>query len=234
MNNYYHNQYWPQGQDSNLLREGLEKLKTAALFQIIATLITAVAIPYIVFLSVFPVALSHMLPHATPWTIPAAVGVALLATVAAAVISLISVYAYLVPSFATLAEYNRSEFGTVSTLVKVGFIWGLILLISSIALIIVGAVALIPLLILGIVLLIVSLVLIFIGWIGVIIGMFKLHDLTQDSLFMAAGILFIISIFLGVLGFIAWIIVFMACKNSLEKFGSRQAYPVTWGPQGPT
>ncbi len=235
-------EHWTQGQDPTLLRKGLEKLKSAALFQIIATIITGVSVPYLFFSLVTPFGFTHMPSHAALWSVPAVFVLVLAAIIVAVIISLISIYVYLVPSFTTLAEYNRSEFGTASTLVRVGFIWGLVLLLLGIALIIVSIVLMVPLQFFGSIIIIyigfmsviVSLILIFIGSIGVIVGMFKLHDLTQDSLFMVAGILFIISIFLGILGFVAWIIVYVACTNNLEKLSGLQSPYSTWGFQGPS
>ena len=71
-----------------------------------------------------------------------------------------------------------------------------------------------------------------IGFIGLIIGCFKLRDSFQETLFLVAGILFIVAMVLifvpatsavaWILHIIAWIMIYTASGSSIHKLQTRQ------------
>lgn len=63
----------------------------------------------------------------------------------------------------------------------------------------------------------VAIVLYILGYIGMLIMCLKLNDLEKNSLYLVAGILFIISIFLPILDFIGWILLYVALGDSINK-----------------
>jgi len=135
----------------------------------------------------------------------------------AVILAFIAVFAYLVPSAGDLAKWRPDEFSTPSKLMKIGYIGGLVLVIIAILLLIVAILAENVLMVLGALgLIVLGGILAFIGWIGNLIYFFKLNGVFKESLFLIAGILLIISLFVGVTGFIAWILAF-AGAGSVEK-----------------
>jgi hypothetical protein len=74
----------------------------------------------------------------------------------------------------------------------------------------------------GVIIAVVGLILLLIGFIGLIILMFKLRDDLKDDLFLVAGILFIIGIFVPILTIIAWVLVYVGAKP--EKVPTRHPY----------
>jgi len=132
-------------------------------------------------------------------------GIALI--VVGAIIALVGFYADFIPGTSSLAQVSP-EFSTASSLIKIGYVWGLILCL-------VGAV--LTLLIVGIFILIIGLVFLLIGFIGIIILCFKLNDEYRNVLYLIAGIFFILSIFLGFLGIVAWILLYVALGETIRK-----------------
>lgn len=93
---------------------------------------------------------------------------------------------------------------------------GTTLIVIGLILIIIGAILTIVLI--GFFALIVALILLFIGEIlTFIIGSFRFNDRYKDSLFMVAGILFIIGIFVSILSFIAVILWYVALGNTINR-----------------
>lgn len=129
-----------------------------------------------------------------------------------AVIALIGLYGKFLPGVEKLAEVNP-DFKTSRDLVRIGYYYGMILLL-------VGAVTLIILV--GFVVLIVAIILLFIGYIGLIILSFNLREVEGDSLYLAAGILFILGLFLPISSFIAWILLYIALGNSIRRHSTVQ------------
>lgn len=133
------------------------------------------------------------------------------------VIGLIGLWGKFVPGVRRLAELNP-EFGTSSTLIYVGLFWGTILMI-------IGAVLLVVLV--GVFVMVVAAILTIIGYIGLIMLGFRLNDLEKNSLYLAAGILFVIGIFVPIVGFIAWILLYVALGESIKKAEATPAAPTT-------
>ncbi|NPB00412.1 MAG: DUF973 family protein [Crenarchaeota archaeon] len=219
------------------LVSGLRKLREAAMLYIIS---------YVLVLGFY-----LCLFYALAFAFTGLLVIALIVLITSVILGLVALFAFLIPSFQDLRDYDPSNFGTSCTLVKIGFIGGFIVLIISIALVfymisigisiyslmhhviyihqnltmrmssfemystymgslmmIVGALE---------ILILASLILLFIGYIGIIIGMFKLKDVTGEDLFMVAGILFIISLFIPLLDFIAWILTFVGAGNAIKR-----------------
>lgn len=63
-------------------------------------------------------------------------------------------------------------------------------------------------------------ILFLIGYIGNIIYFFKLRDVFNSSIFLVAAILLILGIFVGILQFIAWILIFIETKSIESKISS--------------
>ncbi len=137
----------------------------------------------------------------------------IIAGIAGFVMALVATYGFLLPASAKFAEYDKERYGTVSTLIKIGFIGGPLSAIGGIVLAVLGIFVALPgFVVVGVILLIIAIVLLLIGIIGLIIMTFRLKDDTDDDLFMIAGILFIIGLFVGFLTVIAWILVYVAAK----------------------
>lgn len=137
----------------------------------------------------------------------------MLILLAGAIVALIGLWGKFLPGVKVLKEIQH-DFSTAETLVKLGYFWGLILLVISIPLI--------PFIV-GIFTGIIAIVLILIGYIGLIILCFKLKELEREDLYLVAGILLIVGIFLSIAVIIAWILLYIALGNSIEKRKRGQA-----------
>ena len=202
--------------------EGMRKLRTAALLQIIAWVLVVVAVfaGYSAIFAFLGASFTSMPGHGAEPGAAGHLGIVLgalagiiVAGLVGAILLLISTYGYLLPASSDFAEFDRSRYGTVSTLLKVGYLGGLISLIAGIALAIGGAATMMPgFIIAGVIVIIIGAILFFVGEIGLILLMFKLREDTGDDIFMVAGILFIIAIFISLLAIVAWILVYVAAK----------------------
>ncbi len=139
-------------------------------------------------------------------------------------LSLVALFGFLIPSFSKLEEYDKSAFGTPATLVRVGYIAGFILLAVGFIFVLASVpfpgsygLAMAVFLIIELV----GFILRLIGYIGLAIGMFRLNDRLGEGTFLAAGILFIIGMFLPVLSFIGWILVLVGTGHAIDKLKSR-------------
>ncbi|HDJ51477.1 MAG TPA: DUF973 family protein [Thermoprotei archaeon] len=226
--------YTPTPEKREPLIRGLEKLKTASILQIVSTIIIFVPL-ILLYISVFALAGLGAPVGMTPPANPPHPGVPLMTLIGAgmtvisllgviivgAVLGLVAIYLYLVPAFRELENFSSKDFGTASTMVRVGYVWGLILLLIGLVVLIIGAaVSSAAVIILGALGLVVGIILLIIGEIGVIVGMFNLNSVLRESMFLVAGILFIVSIFVGILGFIAWILVYIGADNQFKKLSS--------------
>ncbi|MEM2214485.1 MAG: hypothetical protein QXI72_05740 [Candidatus Nezhaarchaeales archaeon] len=125
-----------------------------------------------------------------------------------AIIGLVGLYAHFIPGTTKLASIDP-RYSTAATLTKIGYVWGLVLLIIGVPLIFAFFIGL-PVMIVGYILLI-------LGYVGVIILCFKLNEVEQNTLYLVAGIMFIIAIFISVVGFVAWILLYVALGDSIRK-----------------
>ena len=187
--------------------KGLTLIKDAAFYMIMGFLIMSIAL-----FSVIPVV---FVPN--PLRIPATIFSSVIAValvLIGAVIALIGVYVKLLPGASVLANYN-DKYSTPASLLKIGYLWGLILIV-------IGVITLIA--IIGAFLMIIGLILLFIGKIGLIILMFRLSDGFNVSTFMIAGVLFILGLFISILDIMAWIIVYIGSKECIERLRTRLEY----------
>jgi hypothetical protein len=153
--------------------------------------------------------------------IPPLTGIAIGLLVAIAIVSLViiilgfyAVYGKLVPGASKLAYYS-SEYSTASSLIKIGFIGGLItVLIAVLALF--GVAVSIGFIVLAVILLIVAFILFLLGRIGLIVLCFKLNSEFEEGTILAAGIIFIISIFLSI-DFVGWILLYVGLGSVIKK-----------------
>lgn len=209
-----------------MVRRGLSKLKSAAAINIISTLLIGIAAGTLV-LGGHVGALMHA--AAAPNIALGSLIMAIAILLVGSILALVALFAFLIPAFSALREYKEDRFGTPAKLIKIGYIGGFILLIIGTLVMIgiaasaakVGAPA--PALgsIIGVTaVIIIGAILLFIGQIGIIIGMFRLNDEFKTSSFLAAGILFIIGIFISILNFIGWILVFVGARSALNKVES--------------
>jgi len=191
------------------LIEAFQKIRMAALLLIIGSLIMGVG------------AAGSMLSMFTAFGARGFEGVArgiiagaLTATIVAligAVISLIAIYAYLRPGALELSKADQ-RYSTASKLINIGYLWGLILIIIGLPL---------TLIIIGIPIFIIGVILFLIGHIGVILLSFNLNDAEKNVLYLVAGILFIIGLFINILSFIAWILMYVALGESIRRLESQ-------------
>ena len=137
----------------------------------------------------------------------AGLGVGIVLLIVGAIIALIGFYAKFIPGTSDLARGNP-EFSTASSLIKIGYVWGLILVIIG---------AILTLVLVGIFIVLIGFVLLIIGYIGMIILCFKLNDAYQNTLYLVAGILFIIGIFFPIVSVVAWILIYIALGDTIRK-----------------
>jgi len=133
------------------------------------------------------------------------------------VIALVGFYVEFIPGVTGLARV-RSEFSTPAQLIRLGYIVGLLLVLIGIPLILV---------IMGVFVILIGAVFILIGFIGVIILCFKLNDVYSNTLYLVAGILFIIGLFIPILAVIAWILLYAGLGSTVKKLQSTTPSPAT-------
>lgn len=202
--------------------EGMRKLKTAALLQIIAWLLlfAALIIGYGAIFAVLGTSIGVSPGHTSPSDIAGHLGMifgTMIGIIAAGlvgfVLALVATYGYLLPAASDFAKYNEERYSTVSTLLKVGYLGGLLAVLGGITVAVIGILAsLIGFILIGVIIVIVGLILFIVGEIGLILLMFKLKDDTGEDSFLIAGIFFIIGIFIPLFTIIAWILIYVAAK----------------------
>ncbi len=133
------------------------------------------------------------------------------------IIALIGLYREFIPGVKNLADIYP-EFSTAAKLIRIGYIGGLILLLIG---------AILTLVLIGLLIIVIGLILVFLGTIGVIILCFKLKDKYQDTLYLVAGVLFIIGLFIPILAVIAWILLYAGLGSTVRKLQSTTPSPAT-------
>ena len=144
------------------------------------------------------------------------------------IVFLIGLYIGLVPGVKKLSKVD-DRFSTASTLIRIGYVWGVILLAIGIIVAFAGLIAVIShgrqfavgalaTLVAGAIMAVVSLILMFLGYIGIMILVFGLNDVEHNSLYLVAGILFIIGIFISFARAVAWILMYIALGKSIERY----------------
>jgi len=182
---------------------------------IIATLLVSIGI-IASFMGILGI--SIVVPYPRPHEVPRphivapAFGLAIVITtigiaIAGAILALYAIFGKLLPSASKFSEYDP-EFSTSATLMKIGLIVGYILLIVGFATVI---------RLIGIPMIILASIFLLIGLVGIAILCFKLYSKFNSTIFLVAGILFIISVFVSILGFVAWILVYVEAGTLKEK-----------------
>jgi hypothetical protein len=193
---------------TSIVLEGLRKLRTAALLQIIAVVIATAAS--------FS-ALGALLTGNALAILAAGASTIALALIAI-VLLLVAVYAFLLPSAKSFASWRPAEFSTPSKLLRIGFLWGLVVVLIALLLALTVILVLVAL-----ALAVVGVILVIIGWVGLIIYFFKLRDAFNSTLFLVAAILtilVIVPVVGGILGFIAWILVLVESGTIMKRIES--------------
>lgn len=186
----------------------LRNLKMASLLQVIATIITGVSLAYI-------------LAAAANIALMLVTGIGVLAgALIGLVITIVAVYAFLLPSAKQFARWRPAEFSTASNLMRVGYIWGAIILIIAIAIIIAGVVSINIIAALGgLGIAVIGGILFLVGYVGNIVYFIKLKDVFNSAMFLAAAIILIVGIFVPI-AFIAWILAFVETRSVEGKVSS--------------
>ena len=208
---------------SNPQAEAFETMRRGVLFLLIAWLLIGIGLS-LALIGMFTGALlapSH--PGLGLGEAMGALAAMIVVVIVGAIIALVGLWGYFVPGVRKLAEINP-EFSTSATLIRVGLFYGLILLLIG---------ALLIVFIVGIPIVFIGVILIIIGYIGLIILSFKLNDVEKNALYLAAGILFIIAIFVSLAAFVAWILLYVALGDSIKKARQAPPPPVQPQPTGP-
>jgi hypothetical protein len=257
-----------------LFLEGLKSLRKGVLLMIIASVVGALAVGlalwlFVVWLTPLHVAiptprwgivppeatkapekLLEELLAQTPYVV--ALGVPLLVMMLVAVaLAIVGLWALFVPGAKKLGRAS-AEFGTASTLIWIGYFWGVLVLVvapfAGLACIVCFALVRNVLAVLSVTVgtligVFVGAVLALIGFIGSIVLAFKLYELERDSLYLAVAISSIaslvlsfgglvpyagplISIAASALGFIALILLYAALGGSIARASSTTVLPV--------
>jgi hypothetical protein len=171
---------------------------------------------------------------------------------AAFILWLIGVWGFFVPGVSKVGKANP-EFSTAARLIKIGYFWGiLVLLISLVVIGVVVAYAIIAqspsilIALLGLVpVLLVCIILILVGYVGLLVLVYKFHELEKIGLYLAVFILLILDLALGfavfvpyagvvivpseAISLVAWVLLYIALGESIRR--AQQAPPT---PQQPT
>jgi len=189
---------------------GLRKLKTGSLLIVVAVIILGGSLLALLG-SIFTFNVDVVVATLLSW---------MLLSLIALVLTLVAVYAYLVPSAWSLAKWKPEEFSVISNLLVIGYIGGLVSTLLALVLLIADVTGItggsIVVLLLIIVLAIAGVILIFIGWIGNVVYFLKLRDAFNSSTFLVAGILLVLSPLIPLLSIITWILTYIEA-SSLEK-----------------
>ncbi len=225
--------------------QGLEEIKSASLYLTIVWLIGFIIliIFYVYIATLIPLSVfmwGHRGfepgPRTPPSGLPPALGALMvlivilaIAGLAITILGLYAVYGKLVPGISKLAVYS-SEYSTASSLVKIGFVGGLVLVLIAIALMFLVAITRAIILVV-LILALIALILFLLGRIGLVIACFKLNDEFSEGTLLAAGIVFIISIFISI-DFIGWILLYAGLSSPINKLKKRLESPESIPPTG--
>jgi len=220
---------------------GLKDLRSASLLMIIAFILLTLALGILVFTvlasfsAFFPSTVSpgmgmepdtHMprpeeIFETLPPLILSMLALSVVLVITSLVVVAIAVFGKLLPGASKLSMY-RPGFSTSATLIKVGFLGGLILFIIGLATLFIG---------IGVFLAIVAIILFLIGTIGLAILSLKLGSEFNELTFTIAGVLFIVSLILyilprtsvvaSILTVVAWILLYVGLGPAIEELGKK-------------
>jgi len=221
------------GRDVEIAIRGLEDIRSAALLIIISSILAVAGLAVglgLILSVVFGAAGLEQVVGA----ILGGAAVFMVLLLISMILSLVAMFAKFIPGLGKLKQW-RAEFSTAHTLVKIGMVGGLILIPLGIVVIIASAFALsLGGVFAGAGLVLVGLILaLIVGGIGVILACFKLKDVFNESMYLIAGVLFILSLILfivqalvsGILSLIGWILIYVAVPRSIASLRSIQSTP---------
>jgi len=235
------------GGDVEAAVRGLEDIRGAALLLIISLILIIVGLPLSLGLilaaiwgEIWPGAAGiGRLEHVVGAVLGAAAVFTILLLIGL-ILGLVAIFTKLIPGLGKLKQW-RAEFSTAHALVEKGMAGGLILILAGVMAIIASAFALsLDGVIAGSALVLVGLILVvLIGGIGIILACFKLKDSINESMYLVAGILFILSLIISftgilvpgslviseVLSLIGWILIYVAVPRSIASLRSIQPTP---------
>ncbi len=205
------------------LATSFSKMREGILYGIIGSILAGGSLLFL-FLGLLAISIS---PGIGARPAEAAIGmfvVSIVGVLIGAVLWLWGFYGKFIPGVEQLRK-ARPEYSTATSLIRIGFIWGLVLLIIG---------AILTLIVIGILLVIVGYILLILGYVGMIILCFNLNSSEGNSLYLIAGILLIIGIFIPILGFIAYILMYVALGDAVRKYSSMQPAPPATPQPSPT
>lgn len=230
------------GSNVAAFEEGMNQLKTAAIIMIIAAILTGVGA--LASVTTFFAGLTTS-PALAMARISAGIAVA---DMLGGVIVLVATFLCLIKAFDKLKEFNPGKFSTPATIVKIGFpAYGAMAIIAPIAvyatvtqLLSSGAPSFVTAQqVVGTLQTVNALAFIAkaVAMLGIGIGTYYIYEVTDEGLFLAAAILFLIAVFVSLLAPVAWILVIAGAGNAVNKVRASYAAqtqqagtPLTEGP----
>ncbi len=228
--------YWVENLSFDTLGEsrreyglkGLEYIRSASLYMIIAFILINVG-SIVVTLSVLA---SHLVktpgmgyggevPDIT--SVSASLMFSIILAIIGLVIGLIAIYGKLLPGASRLAKYS-DRYSTASSLIKIGFIGVIVLIIFFVmmaAFLTLNPLYIYTWFIVVLLMMLVGVVLVLIGIIGIAVLSFKLNEEFNEATLLAAGIMFILGIFVSFLFIIGWILLYVGTGSAIRKFTAK-------------
>ncbi|MCC5990870.1 MAG: DUF973 family protein [Thermosphaera sp.] len=199
------------------LVDSFRKMREGLLYGIIGSIMVGASVFIIIFgfLAAAFSSISHGMGGGDAGPAIAGFAIGVIAAVIGALLWLYGFYGKFIPGVEQLRK-ARPEYSTATSLIRIGYIWGLILIIVGVILTII---------LIGIFLVVIGYILLILGYIGMIILCFNLNSNEGNSLYLVAGILFIIGIIIPLLQFIAYILLYVALGDTLRKYSSMQPAP---------
>jgi MFS family permease len=199
------------------LVDSFRKMREGLLYGIIGSILVGASVFIIIFgfLAAAFSSVSHGMGGEGAGPAIAIFASGVIAAIIGALLWLYGFYGKFIPGVEQLRK-ARPEYSTAASLIRIGFIWGLILIIAGVILTII---------LIGIFLVVIGYILLILGYIGIIILCFNLNSNEGNSLYLVAGILFIIGIIIPLLQFIAYILLYVALGDTLRRYSSMQPAP---------
>jgi len=201
--------------------EGLRKLMTGAMIFIVATLLIAAALVVAIIVVAPMAAIPAILATGFGRGVAGAfMGLAAIpggVAIVGFVLNLVGLFGFVIPGTSKLAEWDE-KFSTSSNLLGIGYGGGAVLMLIAIILFLVATFTYsLGAFFGGLALVVIGGIMLLVGYIGLIVLSFELNDTFNVTSLMVASILFIIGIFVGVLQFIAWILMYVGLGSAIEK-----------------
>jgi len=220
--------------DVEVAIRGLEDIRTAALLIIISSILAVAGLAVSLSLILSAVFGSASLEQFVGAIVGGAAVFVILLLVSL-ILSLVAMFAKFIPGLGKLKQW-RAEFSTAHTLVKIGMVGGLILVLLAFVVVIASAFAQsIGGVLGGFGLLFLGGILLLIGYIGIIVACFNLNSVFRESMYLVAGVLFLVSLLIsftvilaavsGILSLIGWILIYAAVPRSIASLRSIQPTP---------